>query len=341
MSSEPRLSLRGLSVAYGDAYAVEDVSLDVAPGEVVALLGPSGSGKSTILRAVAGLVRPASGEIELDGRSLAGVEPSARRVGLMFQDYALFPHRDVGANVGFGPRMQRQPRDVVDARVREVLALVDLEGFEHRAVTSLSGGEQQRVALARALAPSPSVLLLDEPLGSLDRALREQLTVQLRELFTALHSTVVTVTHDQAEAFTLADRVVLLRSGRVVQAGAALDVWREPADAWAARFLGFANVVPVTVRDGRVATPWGSAPAVRPDGAAALVIRPAALSFAEDAPVRATAGVARFRGDHVAVPVRTDDGTVLEVVVRGGEVPAAGATVGVVADLDDVVVVDA
>jgi thiamine transport system ATP-binding protein len=258
----------------------------------------------------------------------------------MFQDYALFPHRDVGANVAFGPRMQGQPRDVVDARVREVLELVDLQGFEHRGVASLSGGEQQRVALARALAPSPSVLLLDEPLGSLDRALREQLTVQLRELFTALRSTVVTVTHDQAEAFTLADRVVLLRAGRVVQAGAALDVWREPADAWAARFLGFANVLPVTVVHGSAVTPWGAVPVSRPDGAAALVVRPAALSFAPGGHVRATAGVARFRGDHVAVPVRTDAGDALEVIVRGGDVPAAGERVGVAADLDDVVVVD-
>ena len=340
MSSElPRLRIRGLTVRYGSALAVEDVALDVAVGEVVALLGPSGSGKSTILRAVAGLIPIVAGTVELDGRSLAGIEPAARHVGLMFQDYALFPHRDVGANVGFGPRMQRLDRAAVDARVHEVLGLVGLAGLERRPVASLSGGEQQRVALARALAPSPRALLLDEPLGSLDRALREQLTVQLRELFTALGSTVVTVTHDQSEAFTLADRVVLLRGGRVVQAGAALDVWRTPADGWAARFLGFANVVAVSVRGGSAATPWGHVATARADGPAALVLRPGALRFA-DAPVRGIAGVARFRGDHVVVPVRADTGDALEVVVRGGDVPPAGASVAVAADLDDSVVVD-
>jgi thiamine transport system ATP-binding protein len=275
----------------------------------------------------------------LDGHDLRGVPPAERGVGLMFQDYALFPHRDVLDNVAFGPRMQGRDRASARTRAREVLELVGLQGFDTRAIASLSGGEQQRVALARTLAPEPRVLLLDEPLGSLDRALRERLTIELRELFLRLGSTVVTVTHDQGEAFTLADRVVLLRQGRIVQAGAPIDVWRSPADAWAARFLGFANVLPVVVRSGVATTPWGPIPVVRADGPAALVLRPSALRFDASA-VWGRAGSARFRGDHVAVPLVIDDGTALEVVVRGDDVPRAGAQVGVALDRGEVAVVD-
>ena len=339
----PLLDVDGLRVTYGAATAVDGVKLGVDAGEVVALLGPSGCGKSTILRAIAGLVEVDGGWIALDGRDLRGVPPADRHVGLMFQDYALFPHRDVLDNVAFGPRMQGHDRPSARARARAVLELVGLEGFDHRAIASLSGGEQQRVALARTLAPEPRVLLLDEPLGSLDRALRERLTLELRELFLRLGSTVVTVTHDQGEAFTLADRVVLLRDGRVVQTGTPRDVWRSPADAWAARFLGFANVLPVEVRAGAAATPWGPIPVSRADGPAALVLRPSALRFhtsVGSGAVTGVAGPARFRGDHVAVPLVIDDGTALEVVVRGGEVPQAGAQVSVALDRSDIVVVD-
>jgi thiamine transport system ATP-binding protein len=335
----PLLDVDGLRVAYGATTVVDLVSLGVAGGEVVTLLGPSGCGKSTILRAIAGLVEPAAGRIVLDGRDLRGVPPADRHVGLMFQDYALFPHRDVLDNVAFGPRMQGRDRASARARAREVLELVGLDGFDHRAIASLSGGEQQRVALARTLAPEPRVLLLDEPLGSLDRALRERLTLELRELFLRLGSTVVTVTHDQGEAFTLADRVVLLREGCVVQAGTPIDVWRSPADAWAAHFLGFANVLPVEVRAGAAATPWGPIPVARADGPAALVIRPSALQFAPSG-VWGRAGPARFRGDHVAVPLLIDADMTLEVVVRGGDVPRAGAEVSVALDRNEVIVVD-
>ncbi|MEY2569949.1 MAG: thiamine transport system ATP-binding protein, partial [Acidimicrobiaceae bacterium] len=180
----PRLSVTGLGVSYGSARVVDGFDLAVEAGEVVALLGPSGSGKSTILRTIAGLVSPDAGVVELDGRSLAGLGPAQRDIGLMFQDYALFPHRDVGGNVAFGPRMHGVDRGAAVARTAEVLQMVGLQGFERRAIASLSGGEQQRVALARALAPAPKALLLDEPLGSLDRSLRERLTIELRELFT-------------------------------------------------------------------------------------------------------------------------------------------------------------
>jgi thiamine transport system ATP-binding protein len=328
------LRVEGLRVSYGGVTAVDGVDLDVAEGEVVALLGPSGSGKSTILRAVAGLQPADHGTIELDGRTLDGVAPHEREIGLMFQDFALFPHLDVARNVAFGPRMQRRSRAEVTARVAEVLELVRLRGFERRAVTSLSGGEQQRVALARALAPAPKLLLLDEPLGSLDRALRERLAVELRSLFTGLGATVVVVTHDQSEAFTLADRVVLLRDGRVVQSGSPAEVWRHPADGLVARFLGFANVMPVSVSERAVDTPWGPVAADRPDGPAVLVLRPDAIAFSDagSAGAQGVAGDAAFHGDHFSVRVELDGGWVVDVVDRSGMVPAPGTRVAVTLD---------
>jgi thiamine transport system ATP-binding protein len=337
------LEIAGLRVRYGDAIAVDGVDLRVDDGEVVTLLGPSGCGKSTILRAVAGLVSAEAGRITLDGDDVAATPPHRRPIGLMFQDYALFPHRDVAGNVGFGPRMQRLDRASVVARVAEVLELVGLAGYGSRSVASLSGGEQQRVALARALAPAPRLLMLDEPLGSLDRTLRERLTIELRELFVRLGITAITVTHDQAEAFTLADRVVVLRGGRVCQVGAPVEVWRAPVDAFVAGFLGFGNTFPVDVRDGEVASPWGPIACERPDGPATLVARPDALRFGESGGGRGASGVARpatFRGDHFLVPVLLENGWLVEVTERSGLVPEPGAAVVVSGDLGAVVIAD-
>jgi thiamine transport system ATP-binding protein len=210
-----KLSIEGLVVTYGDLRAVDGVDLAIADGEIVAILGASGSGKTTLLRAVAGLEPTTAGRISIGGVDLAGVPTHRRGVGLMFQDHALFPHRDVAGNVAFGLRMRGDDDSTTAARVAEVLGLVGLAGFEHRAVPSLSGGEQQRVALARALAPAPQVLLLDEPLGSLDRALRDRLVIELRDLLTERRITALFVTHDQAEAFAVADRVATMSEGRL------------------------------------------------------------------------------------------------------------------------------
>jgi len=341
------LTLESLRVTYGDAVAVDGIDLTVDEGEVVTLLGPSGCGKTTVLRAVAGLVPVAGGRIMLDGRDVSRVPPHARPLGLMFQDYALFPHRDVAGNVGFGPKMSGANRSQVAARVEEVLGLVGLRGYEHRSVASLSGGEQQRIALARALAPEPRLLMLDEPLGSLDRALRELLAVELRELFVRLGSTAITVTHDQAEAFTLADRVVVMRGGHVVQEGTPVEVWRAPRDAFVAGFLGFGNVFDVEVRDGCVPTPWGDVTTPRADGPAALVIRPDGLRFVAEGepgtkPEDVTAGVAgaaSFRGDYFLVTADVGSWTV-EVTERRGIVPTRGARVSIAVDRRALLVVD-
>lgn len=237
------LTIEGLTVRYGEATAVDDVSLSLATGEILAVLGPSGCGKSTLLRAVAGLERPAAGRIRWDAEDLAGVPTHRRGFALMFQDGQLFPGQTVARNVGYPLRLRHRDRRTTRARVDELLELVGLSDLADRLPASLSGGERQRVALARALAVSPRLLLLDEPLSALDRDLREDLAGQVRAILTAAGTTAVMVTHDQEEAFAVADRIAVMRAGRVVQDGSLAEVWREPADAWTARFLGYPTVL--------------------------------------------------------------------------------------------------
>lgn len=204
------LRVEGVVVRFGERTVLDGVDLAVGDGEIVAVQGPSGGGKTTLLRVIAGLLRPDAGRVSWDGVDLAGVAPHQRRFGLMFQDNQLFPHRDVGRNVGFGLRMQRRPRPEIDARVAELLDLVGLPGYERRKVATLSGGEAQRVALARSLAPEPRLLLLDEPLGALDRDLHDRLAADVRDLLKRLGTPAVHVTHDPEEAPVVADRVVRL-----------------------------------------------------------------------------------------------------------------------------------
>lgn len=237
------LRLNKIDKKYGDTSALQGVSFEVVQGEIVALLGPSGCGKSTLLAIIAGLEAPDGGEVFWDGKDLQRIAPHKRGFGLMFQDYALFPHKDVGANVAFGLEMARWPREQTAARVTETLALVGLPGYARRDVSTLSGGEQQRVALARSLAPSPRLLMLDEPLGSLDRALRERLLGELGEILHSMQQTAIYVTHDQEEAFNLADRVVVMDQGQVAQIGTPQQIYRQPASEFVARFLGFDNIL--------------------------------------------------------------------------------------------------
>mgnify|MGYP000864174001 CR=1 FL=1 len=231
------LSVRGLAVAYGDLRAVDGVDLDVAAGEIVALLGASGSGKSSLLRAVAGLEDVADGDVAWDGRSMVRVPVHRRGFGLMFQDGQLFEHRDVRGNIAYG--LTGLPRARRGERVREMLELVGLPGFEQRRVTTLSGGQAQRVALARALAPAPRLLLLDEPLSALDRALREQLATDVRTILRRGGTTALYVTHDQDEAMTVADRVGVMEAGRLLRLDTPQRLWAEPGSSKVARFLGF------------------------------------------------------------------------------------------------------
>jgi len=232
--------------AFGATQALDGATLDVRRGEFVALLGPSGCGKTTALRIIAGFERPDKGTLTLDGRAVAGdgsfVAPEKRRVGMVFQDYALFPHLDVLGNVRFGlPRRDR------DRRAREALDLVGLAHLVDRRPAQLSGGQQQRVALARALAPQPSLVLLDEPWNAIDPLLRGEMRADLARILRAAGVTVVLVTHDREEAFTLADRIALMRDGRVVQNGRPEDLYFSPADRWCAEFVGASNLVPAAL----------------------------------------------------------------------------------------------
>ena len=323
-----KVEVSGARVAFGTTRALEDVDLHVDPGEVVAVLGPSGSGKSTLLRAIAGLQRLDEGRVAIDGVDVTGTPPPQRGVGMMFQQHALFPHLDVEANVRFGLRMQGERGPDAAERARQLLALVGLEGMERRDVASLSGGEQQRVALARALAPAPQVLLLDEPLGSLDRPRRERLVVELRALFARLALTVVAVTHDHGEAFALADRLVLLDQGRVLQSGSPTDVWRRPATSRVAELLGFTNLVDVTIVGDRATSSWGDLGPARPPAERALV-RPEAVRLDAGGPLEGTVVAGSFAGARARVRIEVPGAPPLDADLPAQDLPSIGGQVAV------------
>jgi spermidine/putrescine transport system ATP-binding protein len=263
------LEVRDIYKDYDQKPLLRGVSFSVNERETVCLLGPSGSGKSTLLKIIAGLEKPKSGQVLWDGNDLADVPVHKRQFGLMFQDFALFPHRSVVENVAFGLQMQNLPKAEVETRSRAALEQVEMLSFAQRKVTDLSGGEQQRVALARTLAPQPRLIMLDEPLGALDRSLREQLTRDLRRQLTESGIPAIYVTHDQEEAFAIADRLVLLHEGQVAESGTPQEVYQQPASTWVARFLGLTNLLEgevISTNPLKLQTPLGVLPASSPLG---------------------------------------------------------------------------
>jgi ABC-type Fe3+/spermidine/putrescine transport system ATPase subunit len=278
------LEVREIQKSYEGLPLLQGISFSIARSETVCLLGASGSGKSTLLQIIAGLEIPESGAVLWSGRDLSSTPAHLRDFGLVFQDYALFPHLNVFDNVAFGLRMKRWSDARIQTRLNDVLDLVNLAGFERRSVTDLSGGEQQRIALARALAPRPRLLMFDEPLGALDRALREDLLDELRAILARTHIPALYVTHDQDEALRIADRVLLLHAGKIERSGAPADVWARPGSAWVAEFLGLGNVFPGRVLGSgrRVETQHGTFPLPcrhrhRPGDSINLLVRPAAV----------------------------------------------------------------
>lgn len=329
------LEVRDLTVRYGTAVGAEDVSLDVPRGRIVALLGPSGSGKSTLLRAIAGIERSLDGSVTFDGQDVARPPVHRRGFALMFQDGQLFEHRNVARNVGYGLRLRRISRAMRNQRVAQLLELVGLEGMSERMPSTLSGGQRQRVALARALAVAPRLLLLDEPLSSLDRSHREELAQQLREILTAAGTATLLVTHDHEEAFAIADDLVVMREGRVVQSGPISEVWQHPADAWVARFLGYPTVLTGEAAQILIAA--------LPEGVgedwAAIALRRSALTVADRGSAQG-AGVSRslLRGTVLSARAATDVLRLTVDVPGIGQVPAvapigSGLSVGDAVDL--------
>ena len=331
------LQIKKISKTFAGRHALRDVSFTVNEGEIVSVLGPSGSGKSTLLSIIAGLESPEAGEVLWKGKSILHVPPHKRGFGLMFQDFALFPHMNVFDNVSFGLRMLNMEPDGIQNRVKEVLELVGLKGFDVRDVNTLSGGEQQRVALARSLASHPKVLMLDEPLGSLDRNLRERLLFDLRAILQRMHQTAIYVTHDQEEALSLADKVVLFNSGMIEQIGSPQELYCQPATLFTARFLGLVNLLPgqVIQQDGKriVESPVGNLPAPnQPLGEITLLIRPDRMRTDGSGTHRLAGQVQEisFRGSIFRAIIRVNDTPLTFDFLSNAKLPREGETIELV-----------
>jgi ABC-type Fe3+/spermidine/putrescine transport system ATPase subunit len=314
------LTVAGLTVRYGATLALDQIDVTVNRDELFVLLGESGSGKTTLLRAIAGFVRPDAGQINLDGTSLSGLPPHRRPVNTMFQSYALFPHMSVEANIGFGLRQRGMSRADTRQRVRSMLATVRLGGFESRRPDELSGGQQQRVALARSLAPGPRLLLLDEPLSALDQGLRRDTRAELVRLRRTLGISFILVTHDQDEALEMADRIGVMRDGRMVQVGTPAEVYEQPADRFVAGFLGAANILPCIVDGNAVTLPrLGIVVRASRQGVAGpgfLALRAERLRIGGNKlpnSVEAVVIESAYAGDALAVTARLRDGSMLRV----------------------------
>jgi putative spermidine/putrescine transport system ATP-binding protein len=333
-----RLQLSNLSKRYGDQTAVADVTLDVADGEFLVLLGPSGCGKTTTLRMIAGFVEPSGGTATIGGKDVTHLPPWRRNTGMVFQSYALFPHMTVAENVAFGLEMRKLAKADVASRVKEVLRLVRLDVYAQRYPRQLSGGQQQRVALARALAVRPDVLLLDEPLSNLDAKLREEVRIEIRELQRQLGLTAIMVTHDQEEALTVADRLVVMADGEIRQIGSQRDLYEHPADQFVANFVGRSTFLTGRVMaPGQFETAGGlniSCPVSAAVGAGALALRPERLSLnaaAHDNRLPGTVEFVSYLGAIIELHVRLSpqERVVVQLPNRRDALPNVGDAVEV------------
>ncbi|HEX2282334.1 MAG TPA: ABC transporter ATP-binding protein [Thermomicrobiales bacterium] len=334
----PALRLRGLEKRFGAVEAVAGVELTLQHGEFLTLLGPSGSGKTTVLKMIAGFERPSAGSIELAGRDVSTLSPAERGIGVVFQQYALFPHMSVEENIAYPLKLRHWSSADRGRRVEEMLTLVELDGYGMRYPRQLSGGQQQRVAVARALAFRPALLLMDEPLGALDRALRIGMQEEIRRIHREAGATVLYVTHDQEEALTMSDRVAILRDGRLLQVGPPRDLYRRPADRFVATFFGECTLVPATLlapvdADHVRVAALGLEAIVRRGGPAldedlSLAIRPGKLRLRPapgDLLLPATVLDVLYLGDSVRIVGRQPAG---EVIVRADPDDAAGVAIG-------------
>jgi ABC-type Fe3+/spermidine/putrescine transport system ATPase subunit len=328
------LQISKIVKSYGDNKVLDGITFDVLQGEIVALLGPSGCGKSTLLSIIAGIEKPDQGTIYWMETPMNDTPPHLRGFGLMFQDNALFPHMNVYQNVAFGLEMSGMEKNAVRVKVAETLELVGLQGLELRDVNSLSGGEQQRVALARSLAPHPNLLMLDEPLGSIDRTLRERLMGELRSILRRINQTAIYVTHDQEEAFAIADRIVLMQDGRVEQIGEPEQIFRKPETLFAANFLGLTNLIPGIARyeDGqyKVETSLGVFPISEIlEGEVTALIRPdsASLNGRSEIQIEGTLIEKTFRGNLCQAVISFNDIELVFNFLSNSDLPEEGTEI--------------
>jgi spermidine/putrescine ABC transporter ATP-binding subunit len=340
------LALRALTKRYPNFVAVDGIDLDMASGEFLTLLGPSGSGKTTTLMMIAGFTPPSGGDILLDGSSITSLAPEHRNMGVVFQNYALFPHMTVQDNVAFPLRMRNQPKPTIAAKVAAALRLVQLENLAERLPRQLSGGQQQRIALARALVFDPDLLLMDEPLGALDKNLREQMQFELKRLHAELGVTILYVTHDQEEALTMSDRIALMNKGNIAQIGTAEDLYERPITRFVAEFIGESNVIEGTATNGVFVAKGGARFPLAAEPAqetALMVVRPEKFSFAAslEAP-DALPGVVAGRvyvGDCTRYLIEVAGGLRLIVKVQNRQITShapQGEKVGLLLDPADV-----
>ena len=342
----PILIVDQLSKSFQDTRALHQVSFQMEQGEILAVLGPSGSGKTTLLEIIAGLIEPDSGEIRWDGESLQGKPTYRRGFGLMFQDYALFPHKNIAENTAFGLKMKGWDQERIQERVSEVLELVGLPGFGPRPIHTLSGGEQQRVALARSLAPQPDLLMLDEPLGSLDRTLRERLLDELRGILRELNQTAMYVTHDQVEAFLIADRVVVLKAGETAQIGTPTAIYQHPNSPFIASFLGLTNLIEGEAESGDqgcvISTHLGSWPLdCQASGEITLLLRPDRIQIGpsqKEGEIQITGKLleTKFSGQQLRTEIELEGETYrFDFPASTTQLPEPGSTLKIHFDPDD------
>ncbi|NLZ18683.1 MAG: ABC transporter ATP-binding protein [Bacteroidales bacterium] len=342
MAGDHIIDLRHVSKRFGDKAVLEDINLYIRKGEFVTLLGPSGCGKTTTLRLIAGFLAPEEGEILLDGKDISGIPPHKRPFNTVFQRYALFPHLDVYDNIAFGLKLQKVPTDEIDRRVRKVLKMVSMTDYEERDVDSLSGGQQQRVAIARALVNQPRILLLDEPLAALDLKMRKDMQIELKEMHRELGITFIYVTHDQEEALTLSDTIVVMDEGKIQQIGTPTDIYNEPVNSFVADFIGESNILNATmIRDRRVAFIGHEFDCVDEgfgeNNPVDVVVRPEDIYFTRDearAQFRATVRSCVFKGVHYEMYVDTDTG--FELMIQNYDAYPVGSEVLLYIDPDDI-----
>ncbi|MBR1576528.1 MAG: ABC transporter ATP-binding protein [Bacteroidales bacterium] len=336
------INIEHLCKAFGDKVVLDDINLYIKNGEFVTLLGPSGCGKTTLLRIIGGFTNPDSGRVTLDGKDLSGMPPYERPLNTVFQRYALFPHLDVYDNIAFGLKLSKVPRNEIDARVRKVLKMVSMSDYEDRNVDSLSGGQQQRVAIARALVNQPRVLLLDEPLSALDHKMRQDMQIELKEMHQKLGITFIYVTHDQEEALTLSDTVVVMNEGKIQQIGTPADIYNEPVNAFVADFIGESNIFNGTMIEDRKVSFIGHEfecvdEGFGQDNPVDVVIRPEdvyIMAHTEGAQFTGVVRTCTFKGVHYEMFVDTDCG--FELMIQDYNAFEPGSTVGLLIRPNDI-----